>query len=78
MDETTATLLLTHARAADRELNDALLAVKERCTDEEFLALRHSVAKILSGLFYETIRPVYQRHPHLAPSDLRPFLGEKK
>ena len=77
MDESTAELVLKHADAADRELNNALLAIQGRCSAEEFVALRRLIGVVTTGIFVEIMRPLYKQYRHLAPEAINAALGPK-
>jgi hypothetical protein len=51
------------------ELNKMLFTVRERCSDDEFKALRRGVGYVMSELQDRITDPVYREHPDLIPPE---------
>ena len=52
------------------KLNESLVLVKERCTEQEFKAYRTVVGKLMGEMLLEVMNPLYVSHPDLKPKEL--------
>lgn len=58
-------LMLTHYQ----QLNESVIKVMERCSEEEFKEYRFAVGHILGEEFFQVIEPLYKEHPELKPEN---------
>ena len=49
------------------KLNGSIAMVMKRCSEEEFKLYRKSIGKIMGYMFWEVMRPLYEKHPELQP-----------
>ena len=66
--------ILAVARDCTRQLNEALLRAQVECSASEFPAVRDGLGYAIGALFVDVMRPIYIRHPSLAPKELRASL----
>ena len=52
-----------------RKLDQSLITVRKDCPQEEFLAYRTAVGRILGTILVEVLNPLFERHPELEPPD---------
>jgi hypothetical protein len=43
--------------------------VEAQCSPDEYKAFVHSIRNIASGIVFDVLEPLYERHPSLAPSN---------
>lgn len=53
-----------------RELNESLLQVQEKCSENEFIAYRKVIAQIMSIIYWDALKYIYIKHPNLKPKEL--------
>ncbi|WP_239374906.1 hypothetical protein [Snodgrassella gandavensis] len=53
-----------------RELDESLLQVQGCCSENEFIAYRKVVAELMSIIYWDVLKYIYIRHPHLKPKEL--------
>jgi hypothetical protein len=51
-------------------LDQSVAAVREACSDEEFVAYRSAISRILAEVLLEVLNPLYKEHPNLKPGAL--------
>jgi hypothetical protein len=52
------------------KLDNSLALVKKECDEEDFLAYRNAVGKLLAMMLTEVMNPLYKEHPDLKPKEL--------
>lgn len=52
-------------------LDASVVLVKERCSAAEFEAYREAIGKIMAGVLFDVMNPLYQKHPDLKPNELK-------
>jgi hypothetical protein len=73
-DPKLAAEIVAVARDCNRQLNEVLFRAQRECSESEFLAIRDHVGFAIGALFTEVMRPIYIKHPSLAPEELRESL----
>lgn len=53
-----------------RRIEESLLLVKEKCSDEEFLHYQRAAASVMGYAYMDVLRPIYHEHPSLKPEGL--------
>jgi hypothetical protein len=53
-----------------RELDESLLQVQEKCSENEFIAYRKVIAQIMSIIYWDALKYIYIKHPSLKPKVL--------
>ena len=53
-----------------QKINDSIILVQEKCTEEEFTTYRRVAARVLGEIYLDIMTPVYQLHPSLKPAGL--------
>ncbi|PIT44001.1 hypothetical protein [Snodgrassella alvi] len=53
-----------------RELDESLLQVQEKCSENEFIAYRKVIAQIMSIIYWDALKYIYIKHPSLKPKEL--------
>lgn len=76
-DKRIATEVSNKLNEANRSIIDALKLVEELCPPHEIELFRHETANVAGHLFALLLRPLWQRHPDLAPEGLDMTLANK-
>lgn len=53
-------------------INESIRLVKERCTEEEFVAYRKAAGFVIGYLYTDVLAPIFKQHPDLEPEELKP------
>jgi hypothetical protein len=53
-----------------QRINDSIILVQEKCSEEEFVTYRRAAAQVLGGIYLDIMTPVYLLHPSLKPEGL--------
>jgi hypothetical protein len=51
----------------EQKLAKSMEVVKESCSSEEYAAYHKAVGKIVSGILFEVVEPLYEKNPELKP-----------
>jgi hypothetical protein len=54
-----------------QKLDASVRLVKERCTEDEFVAYRRAIGDVMGLMLLDIMNPLYARHPHLKPEQLK-------
>lgn len=54
-----------------KEIDDAILHIKNSATDAEFRVFRQNMGCIMGEILLHGLNPLYQRHPELKPKDFQ-------
>lgn len=54
-----------------QKINDSIILVHEKCTEDDFKAYRAGAAQVLGHAYLDVMTPIYQLHPSLKPEGLR-------
>ena len=53
------------------KLDESVRLVMEACPENQFLAYRAAVGKVMGEMLTEIMNPLYEEHPDLKPEGLR-------
>jgi hypothetical protein len=66
-DRELAEHLVARMRACTGLLNDTIIEVQQRCTEEELAAYRLAVGHVMGEVLSQVLQPLRARHPDLMP-----------
>jgi hypothetical protein len=49
-----------------RQVQESMAAVQETCSQEEYVAYREAVGKVVAPVIFDVLEPLYSDHPALA------------
>lgn len=49
------------------DINESILYVQKKCSDEEFKAYRESMSKVMADILFEGLNPIFGQYPELKP-----------
>jgi hypothetical protein len=53
-----------------RQLNESVAVAQGQCSDEEFNDYRRHIGMLMGNLYADILRPLWQEHPDLKPSEM--------
>lgn len=66
-DPVIAKKILDVLHVVSGELDTSIATVRDTCPNEEFIAYRRAIAKVMGEMFFEIVGPLYREHPALTP-----------
>jgi len=70
MDRELAQQVIRKIEVCIEELNNALFVAQGKCSEAEFMALRHGAGFTLSEIHDRMLGPIYSEHPDLLPAEV--------
>ncbi len=55
--------------SCNADLDKSVAYVQEHCTEEEFIAYRRLIGKIMGEVVIEGLMPLYKQHPEIDPDN---------
>lgn len=49
------------------EINESIRDVQNHCSEEEFIAYREGMSKVMAEILFEGLNPIFKQHPDLKP-----------
>jgi hypothetical protein len=71
MSQDAAKIVLETIIKHQAEQNACLIAIREKCTDEEFGEYRRMIGRSMGAMLLEVINPIITKYPDLTPTGLR-------
>jgi hypothetical protein len=70
MNRDTAAAMCQSLLEAGKNLNAAIAVAQAGCAQDEFVAIRKSIAKPLADIYLEVLKPLFVQFPDLKPPEL--------
>ncbi|WP_266183194.1 hypothetical protein [Dyella humicola] len=54
-----------------KKLDESVAEVQNNCSNEEFVAYRKAIGRVMGDMLLEVMNPIYTAHPEIKPKELR-------